>query len=72
MDGKQERVGAALWKEIDLKAANAEFAIKCATCELLCARGTKNSIKTRLKQHYYFICEPKQYKLSINSFLAEM
>lgn len=51
MDSKQEGVGAALWKEIDLEAANAAFAIKCATCELVCARGTRNSIKTRLKQH---------------------
>ncbi len=52
MESKQVGVGAAaLRQEIDLEATNAQFAIKCATCELLNARETKNPIKTRLKQH---------------------
>lgn len=53
MGSKQVGVGAAaLRQEIDLEAANAQFAIKCATCELQNVRETpksnKNSIKTTL------------------------
>lgn len=52
MESKQVGEGAAaLRQEIDLEAANAQFAIKCATCELLNVRGTKNPIKSLLKQH---------------------
>ena len=51
MESKQVGVGAAaLGQEIDLEAANAPRAIKCATCDLQNARETtksnKNSIKT--------------------------
>lgn len=53
MGSKQVGVGAAaLRQEIDLEAANAQSAIKCATCELQNVRETpksnKNSIKTTL------------------------
>lgn len=52
MESKQVGEGAtARRQEIDLEAANAQFAIKCATCELLNVRETKNPIKTLLKQH---------------------
>lgn len=55
MESKQVEVGAAaLRQEIDLEAANAQFAIKCATCELPNVRESKNPIKTRLKKTLVF------------------
>lgn len=46
MESKQV-AAAAQRQEIDLEAANAQFAIKCATCELPNVReSNKNSIKT--------------------------
>lgn len=68
MESKQVGVGAASpGQEIDLEAANAQSAIKCATCELVDASETRKSNKNSIKTPLVFYLETPiiqaQYKL---------